>query len=53
MDHDPRGVYLSNDPITGVAYDIFCMLDIYIRIHNSSRISYEVAKKIILQFELR
>ena len=37
-----------NDPYTGVAYQISYISDIYIVLPNSSKISYEVARKIIL-----
>jgi hypothetical protein len=34
--HPFGGAY--NDPFTGVTYQIFCIFDIYIMIHNSSKI---------------
>ena len=37
-----------NDPFTGVAYQIACISDIYIMIHNSSKNCYKVATEIIL-----
>ena len=42
----------SNDPFIGVAYQISCISDIYIMVHSNSKISYEVATKIILWLEL-
>ena len=42
----PLGV--SNDPFIGVEYQISCISDIYVTIHNSIKISYEVAMKMIL-----
>jgi hypothetical protein len=35
----PLGVGSSNDSFIGVAYQMSCILDIYIRIHNSSQIA--------------
>ena len=35
-----------------VAYQLFCISAIYSRIHNSSKLSYKVATKLILCWEL-
>lgn len=41
-------VGVSKDPFTGFAYQISCVSDIYIRSHNTRKISYEVAMKMTL-----
>ena len=48
-DSQPAGhdLWRSHDSFTEVTYQICCIPDIYITVHNSSKISYEVAMKII------
>ena len=43
--------YGCTDPITGVVYQISCISDIYTTIHNQSKISYKVTRKMIFAWE--